>query len=232
VICLGPSNVTTFLVDTELSNVDFSFEWQLNGGLISGATQSSFLAFEPGIYSITYTDRITMCSNTIDVEVKGVSDPESLDLEVSNGSFANSQNIIANVVGDGEYEYSIDNSSFQESNIFNNVSLGLREISARDINGCGSITEEIFVFGFPSFFTPNNDGRNDTWNVVADDNLPEITIFIFDRYGKLLFQIDPGIGIDWDGTFNGIPMPATDYWFVARLADGSETYRGHFTLKR
>ena len=34
------------------------------------------------------------------------------------------------------------------------------------------------------------------------------TIYIFDRYGKLLKQLSP-LGQGWDGTFNGKPLPAT-----------------------
>lgn len=53
---------------------------------------------------------------------------------------------------------------------------------------------------------------------------------IFDRYGKFikeLFHNDAG----WDGTYNGQQLPATDYWFVVKRANGTE-HRGHFSLKR
>ena len=63
-------------------------------------------------------------------------------------------------------------------------------------------------------------------------------IYIFDRYGKLLKQLDPN-GPGWDGTFNGKLLPATDYWFkvnidVATSADQEiiKTFTGHFSLKR
>jgi gliding motility-associated-like protein len=36
--------------------------------------------------------------------------------------------------------------------------------------------------------------------------------YVFDRYGKLLKQLYPN-GPGWDGTYNGQPMPADDYWF-------------------
>jgi gliding motility-associated-like protein len=38
-------------------------------------------------------------------------------------------------------------------------------------------------------------------------------IQIFDRYGKLLKEISPN-STGWNGTYNGQPLPATDYWFV------------------
>ena len=37
-------------------------------------------------------------------------------------------------------------------------------------------------------------------------------VYIFDRFGKLLKELDP-LSKGWDGTYLGKPMPATDYWF-------------------
>jgi gliding motility-associated-like protein len=36
--------------------------------------------------------------------------------------------------------------------------------------------------------------------------------YMFSIYGKLLKQLYPN-GPGWDGTYNGQPMPADDYWF-------------------
>ena len=55
-------------------------------------------------------------------------------------------------------------------------------------------------------------------------------VYIFDRYGKLLKQLDP-LSEGWDGTYLGKPMPATDYWFRTYLEDGRE-FKGHFSLVR
>jgi gliding motility-associated-like protein len=39
-------------------------------------------------------------------------------------------------------------------------------------------------------------------------------IQIFDRYGKLLKEISPN-STGWNGTYNGQPLPATDYlWLI------------------
>jgi len=180
---------------------------------------------------VTYTDRVTMCFASTTVSIQGISDPQGLNLELSNGAFADSNDIIATITGDGTYEYTLDNGAPQESNVFSNVSPGPHTVTAADIRGCGSISATIFVIGFPNFFTPNNDGTNDVWNVLADIQTPDMDIFIFDKYGKLLTQLVPN-GAGWDGTYNGVPLPATDYWFMAKLKDGSQTFRSHFTLKR
>jgi gliding motility-associated-like protein len=43
-------------------------------------------------------------------------------------------------------------------------------------------------------------------------------IFIFDRYGKLLKQLNHGVG--WDGNYNGNSLPSDDYWYTIQLKDG------------
>ncbi|WP_456376739.1 T9SS type B sorting domain-containing protein, partial [Lutibacter sp.] len=90
--------------------------------------------------------------------------------------------------------------------------------------------------GFPKFFTPNNDGYNDTWKVLGVNQNFYTTslIYIFDRFGKVVAQInlkDEG----WDGLFNGEHLPATDYWFTVELIDNkgnTRTRKGHFSLIR
>jgi gliding motility-associated-like protein len=76
---------------------------------------------------------------------------------------------------------------------------------------------------------PNGDGFNDNWKIKFSDNEIGLSIQLFDRYGKLIKELQNNIG--WDGTFNGHELPATDYWFVVTRSNGKE-YRGHFSLKR
>ena len=80
-------------------------------------------------------------------------------------------------------------------------------------------------------------GVLNAWNIQGIETLTDPYVFIFDRYGKLLKQLDetsPG----WDGTFNGRPMPSSDYWFrleYARPENGelvNDVIRSHFSLKR
>ena len=42
-------------------------------------------------------------------------------------------------------------------------------------------------------------------------------------------------GDGWDGTYNGNPMPSSDYWFNIQIVDQNGTVRtkkGHFSLLR
>jgi gliding motility-associated-like protein len=129
----------------------------------------------------------------------------------------------------GDYEYSLDNYTYQDSNVFTNLISGLYTVYVRDKNGCGSTTQEVYILNYPKFSTPNGDGYNDTWSVQLGETDTELTTEIFDRYGKLLKVLNATSS--WDGTYNGYQMPSTDYWFVVHRSNG-KVYKGHFAMKR
>ena len=144
-------------------------------------------------------------------------------------------NIDVQVFGVGPFEYSIFSASgpFQDSNIFINVAEDTSVVYVRDKNGCGVSEFKInYNNGFPRYFTPNADGLHDIWQYLAirDDDFKLSPISIYDRYGKLIKQINP-YGQGWDGTINGELMPTSDYWYSAKTTKG-EVLNGHFTLKR
>lgn len=140
-------------------------------------------------------------------------------------------------VGNGNYEYSLNGGDFQDDPIFYDVPPGENEVIINDKNGCGtSDAYQFLVVGYPKFFTPNGDGVHDNWNVYGIEELSEPVVYIFDRYGKLLKQLDINVG--WDGTFNGRNLPSSDYWFrldYDRDDEGvlvARSVRRHFSLVR
>jgi len=82
----------------------------------------------------------------------------------------------------------------------------------------------------PNFFTPNGDTVNDLWDISSIEDV-NAQVFIFDRFGKLLVQLNPLNSLGWDGLYRGVRMPSTDYWYRVVLSDG-EILQGNFTLKR
>ncbi|MBO0321879.1 T9SS type B sorting domain-containing protein [Muricauda sp. CAU 1633] len=140
-------------------------------------------------------------------------------------------------LGDGDYEYAINGGEFQDDPIFLDVPPGLNTVVINDKNGCGTSEPfEFLVVGYPKFFTPNGDSFHDTWNVFGIEELSNPVVYIFDRYGKLLKELDPSLG--WDGTFNGRELPSSDYWFrldYERDDTGvlvARSVRRHFSLVR
>ncbi|MGB1231440.1 MAG: T9SS type B sorting domain-containing protein, partial [Winogradskyella sp.] len=92
----------------------------------------------------------------------------------------------------------------------------------------------VTVIDYPLYFTPNGDSYHQTWNITDTDNeLGNAKIYIFDRYGKLLKELSP-TGNGWDGTYNGKPMPTSDYWFKIIYTESGQQkeFKANFTLKR
>jgi len=236
-LCLntnGTEVVELPVLDTELSDTDYSFEWSLNGSVLPSETVSRLLPSVGGTYSVLVTNNATGCQNT-DSAIVNESSPPIISAEVTSLVFDDNSIVEVEALGLGVYEYSLSNGAWQTSNIFENVSPGIHVVIARDINGCGFASTTVLVIDYPEYFTPNNDGYHDTWNVVGIDTQPDAVIYIFDRFGKLLKQLSP-TGIGWDGTFNGVNLPSSDYWFSIEYhepIDGTrKQFKSHFTLKR
>lgn len=81
----------------------------------------------------------------------------------------------------------------------------------------------------PKFFTPNNDGINDSWVVRSTPEIVIGSVYIFNRFGKLLKQLQANQA--WDGTFNGRPLASDSYWYRIETTDG-RSVSGFFLLKR
>ena len=165
----------------------------------------------------------------------GLDDITIEDFSNNNTITINNSN---NNLGIGDYEFTLDNYNgfYQDVPYFNYVSAGDHVLYVRDKNGCGVAELDVFILGFPKYFTPNGDPYNQYWNLKGwnSEYTNNSKIHIFDRYGKLLHSFGPW-SIGWDGTFNGSPLEVSDYWFVAELVKEDGTIRqlqGHFTLMR
>ena len=221
-------------IDTGLNPALYSFTWTLNGTLIPGAFGPSITALEGGVYEVTVTELSTGCTNVGSTTVTVSSPPLVFSAEVITNAFADSHSIEAMAQGQGDYVFSLDGGPFQASGLFEDVLPGNHIVTIQDVNGCGSVEIQVSVIDYPRFVTPNSDGYHDTWNIIGIAGAdPTAKIYIFDRHGKLLKQVNP-LGPGWDGTYNGNPLPSSDYWFLVEYTEDDTTkeFRGHFTLKR
>ncbi|SDX27043.1 T9SS type B sorting domain-containing protein [Flavobacterium degerlachei] len=231
------SNLPTFYVQLNAGINDgsptsnYTYIWTKDNLILAGQTQPTLDVNTMGTYAVEVTS-LAGCSRTRTIKV--IASDIARISSISIVDISETNTITINATGQGHYQYSLDapTGPFQDSNFFDNVSAGLHDVYIRDKNGCGTISQTIAILGLPKYFTPNNDGYNDYWNVKgvnAAFNSNSI-IFIYDRYGKLITQIKTDSS-GWDGNFNGQPLPSDDYWYTVQLEDGREA-KGHFSLKR
>ncbi|MGX7666044.1 T9SS type B sorting domain-containing protein [Flavobacterium pedocola] len=197
----------------------------------NGDTDNTTVISESGNYSVTVSHNYgdVLCSTTKSFVVYNSNIATITEVAISD--WTSGQNSISVfVTGDGDYEYSLDGVNYQDSNQFHNLLSGEFTVFVRDKKGCGIETEEVYLLMYPKFFTPNADGFNDFWQIKFANHEPNLSIQIFDRYGKILKHFS-GTSNGWDGTFNGQLLPSSDYWFVVTRENGKQ-YKGHFSLKR
>lgn len=215
-----------------VENANHTFVWTLNGQALATIT-NLHVATEEGLYEVRVTNNTTGCSATASANVTK-SSIAIAEATVAQDFDLNQIITVTVTGGSGNYEYQLDNNWPQSSNQFT-VQQGEYTITVIDKNGCGVEKLSVFALNYPRYFTPNLDGFNDTWSIEGLNKQQEAQIFIFDRYGKLIKAIKPYLSEFWDGTLNGSPLPATDYWFTLNYInkDGlSKEFRSHFTLKR
>jgi len=242
IICVDPETGVVapenfVLLESGIDPTQFTINWYLNGALVF--TGADYFAEQPGVYTIETlfiggetppncnynSTTVTVLESSTAIATYSITDDfedtATVTITVTNGG--------------GNYQYQLDDSPFQDSNVFHNVLSGDHIVTILDTYGnCGEYELPILVLKYPKFFTPNGDGINDTWNIVNLTNQPDSTINIFDRFGKFIVQIAPS-GNGWDGSYNNSQLPSSDYWFSVsykgRNGEDKE-FKAHFSLKR
>jgi gliding motility-associated-like protein len=192
-------------------------------------TSNSITVKTPGSYNVTVTNA-NSCKAVKKFTVTN-SEIATITGAIVNDFAGNENSVLIQYTGVGNYEFSLDGSYFQDNPLFTGIAQGNYLGYARDKNGCGlSNSFNIYVLDYPRFFTPNGDGYNDVWKIINLDLFPKATITIYNRYGKLIKELN-AMNPSWNGTYIGNELPATDYWFNLNFGDG-KIIKGHFSLKR
>ena len=228
----------TVILNSNTDPTKFTLDWYLKGELVG--TGDYFVATQTGTYTVVSTkipsETNTAC-NYSPKEVEVVASSPKFEVEIMSEDFTDLYSVKVNTVqsGLGDYLYSLEGGKFQDSEYFYNLKPGKYTIIVRDISGiCGDFPLEFTALDYPEFFTPNNDGKNDTWNIEDLKNDTTAIIKIYSRLGRFIKQIKTS-GLGWNGfNANGNMEITTDYWFVVSYTKNGniEEYRGNFSLLR
>jgi len=83
-----------------------------------------------------------------------------------------------------------------------------------------------------SVMTPNNDGYNDTFIITCVLNHPGSALSVFNRWGNEVY-VNPDYQNNWEGTYDGKPLPSGTYYYNLQLNDGDETkMSGYIYIER
>ncbi len=228
-----PYSVTTVaLVDTTVENYYFVLDAaDPNMPTLSDTTQDSgvFENLSPGMHTISIVHQGGCIEIINDLEIDA---PQLLTLTQQAGNI--NEILVEATGGDGSYTYYFEGMP-QSSGSYYIIRDGTYTVRVVDGKGCEDaiqITMEFIDIEIPNFFTPNNDGDNDIWVIKNASGYQNLTVQLFDRYGRTLKQfVREG---EWDGTYSGEQLPAGDYWYIIKLngeRDDRE-FMGHFSIYR
>jgi gliding motility-associated-like protein len=88
---------------------------------------------------------------------------------------------------------------------------------------------------FPTAFTPDNDSKNDYWEIRNIDKLyPENIVKIFNRWGNLVYESEKGAYANkpWNGKLNDENLPIGSYYFVIEYNSSKKSDKGTVTIIR
>lgn len=216
ILCQG----TTATLDASIPGMNYLWS-------PGGETSQTIVASKIGDYSVTISSpAILSCDSKKSFKV--IEHPKPVIKEI----IINENSITIELENpENYYEYSVDNQIFKNSNQFSYLPSGPHTAFVREKNLCNLTQEDFTIFTIAKYFTPNNDGFNDVWEIAEMKDFPNSSLSVFDRYGKLLKQLNYK-NSGWNGTFNGVKLPADDYWYTLKIEDSKPEIKGHFTLKR
>ena len=205
----------------------FQYVWTLPDG--SQSNTNTITVMQTG----NYTLKVTTSEGNTD---EGTLSVQITDLQITKATTCFGQTFVEATGGSGNYEYSIDGINYQVSPIFTNTNGGtIRRVYVRDVvRGCVRYFDDISTTVTTLFnaFSPNGDGINDTWDLSNFKACRNIEVFIFDRYGRKITQLNAN-KLQWDGTVNGKPVPSDTYWYAIDFKDGvTPVIKSHITIKR
>ena len=190
----------------------------------TGATTQTITVSAAGNYSVTVSNNFG-CQSSDQVQAGYVVLPEITGVTVNNGSAT------VALSAPGNFEYSLDNFTWQNSNIFNNLNIGEYIVYVRTKEDCFIGQKPFSIFNIPNAFTPNGDGYNDQWKIAGLENYPGTEVNVYDRRGLPVFkEVISNKPLEWDGKTNGSPIPTGNYWYTIKVSDG-RVYTGWLMVK-
>ncbi|POY34687.1 hypothetical protein C3K47_18795 [Solitalea longa] len=68
---------------------------------------------------------------------------------------------------------------------------------------------------FTNVFTPNGDGKNDTWSLTGAERYPNMELIVFDRFGSQVFY-SKGYASPWDGKYKNKSLSQGTYYYIIK----------------
>ncbi len=231
-----------------------TYNWTFNGSAISGSSSITGTSNQEGTYSVQLiSDRGCVSKTNKDITVEFIMPSVTATASASEIKAGESVTVTAQGSGDYDYTYEWYTNFISASNQFSTDQVATHTpandvtyvVQANTIqtnsNGATCPAQaEVFVLvreriTIPNGFTPNNgDDLNDVWVIknLTPEDYPEAEVKVFNRWGTLIWESEPGYATPWDGTSNGSPVPTATYYYVVDTKVDGEKYAGSVAVIR
>jgi len=245
-VCLGEP-LTFSIASVTGAGPTPTYQWQINGNDVAGATGPVFSSttLREG-QTVTLRLRTTdACGQPASVVSAGIAvriQPPVVvnagpDKEILEGS-----SVVLEGTADGTYAVTWT----PAAGLTIPPNSPLRPIAAPSVTttyplsggvgGCAS-SDQVTVtvrppIRIPNAFTPNGDGRDDTWQIEFIEQYPDNTVNVFNRWGNKVFSANNySRANEWRGDINGQPAPVGTYYYVV-VTKGplGRSYAGSITV--
>jgi gliding motility-associated-like protein len=205
-----------------------------------GESGNSITVAEAGTYVLNATTE-NGCVETASISVANADNPDAT-IEASGAQVALGDTIQLTARGGVDYLWS-PGASLSDSTIANPIARPLLTTTyscvVTNAEGCQTtVTYTVQVdrtldVAPNKAFTPNGDGRNDTWYIERMDLFPDCTLSLYDRQGAKLHEIpNYSNNYGWDGTINGSPLPDGVYYYTIDCGGEAGSRSGSVTILR
>jgi gliding motility-associated-like protein len=239
--CLDVDDV--ILVNTNPNSV---YTWMDNAGNILFVGNNFDLNIDSaGVYDFCVAQTVNSCISDTSCFNIFVGNPiANFDLLIDEGnapfapSITNSSSdasIYTWEFGDGGLSsQTVPDYIYQDSGVFTIVL-----IASDEFNCSTTASQSINIlprieFIIPNVFSPNNDGKNDTFKIQGSQ-MKAVKGQIFNRFGMLIYEWDL-INLAWDGrTQAGVIVPEGTYFYIINIEDVTgevKDYTGSIQLVR
>ncbi|WBV61981.1 T9SS type B sorting domain-containing protein [Chryseobacterium camelliae] len=202
----SPLLVDKFICIDERTSLDAgagydSYQWS------TGATTPSIQGVPVGEYTVVLENKGCFLLQT--VHVKKAQDPVITKIEITN----NTATVIVSG-GTAPFKYAVDGiTTWQDSNVFTNLSRGQHTFYVKDAYNCTPISVEVTVPNLINAITPNGDNVNDVIDYSELAYKENLSFVIYDRYGNKIFTGDKFNNYRWDGKGSGKKIVTGTYWY-------------------
>lgn len=138
---------------------------------------------------------------------------KSPEVIITNVEINNDSATITATSGVPPYQYSVDGTNWQDSNVFNDLPRGQNRFYVKDTFDCVPVSVEVTVANLLNAITPNEDGINDYLDYSALRYKENLRFSIYDRYGNKLFTGDQKNSWLWDGRSGSKKVLTGTYWY-------------------